>query len=66
MSQSYPPTTPETNGSRLMNGLKTVGRALWFLFSLLLYGLGTALTLLGQGLIRISGWERTYGRDRHA
>lgn len=51
-----PPTPPPDRGSRLSDGFKSIGKALWFVFSLLLYALGLAFLYLGRGLIALSGW----------
>lgn len=52
-----PPAAPAPDrGSRLAEGVKSIGKALWFVVSLLLYVLGLAFFYVGRGLIALSGW----------
>ena len=55
-------TTPEslpparTRGAQLRDGIRTLIKGLWFLFSLLLYVLGLLFLYIGEALINLSGW----------
>jgi len=48
--------------SRLGATLRKSAKALWMVFSLVLYGLGFMLFNGGRGLMGISGWR--FGRDK--
>ena len=52
-----PDSAPAGRGSRFTDGLKSIGRALWFVVSMGIYAVGLVLFYAGRGLIRISGWS---------
>ena len=56
-SVAGPDAGPKGRGSRFTDGLKSVGRAVWFVFSMVLYAAGLVLFYAGRGLIKISGWS---------
>ena len=54
---AVPDTAPASRSSRFTDGLKSIGRALWFVVSMGIYAVGLVLFYAGRGLIRISGWS---------
>lgn len=63
MSQSESAMS-KTRGERLREGAIGIGRSIWFVISLVLYALGTALLFTGRGLVRVSGWGSGAGAGR--
>lgn len=54
----------KTRRERLREGAIGIGRSIWFVISLVLYALGTALLFAGRGLVRVSGWGSGAGAGR--
>ncbi len=50
------PTEAPTRGERFRDELKNIPKAIWFLISLVLYGVGLALSVAGRALITLSRW----------
>ena len=48
--------------SRILAGVRKGAKAIWMVFSLVLYGLGFVFFNGGRGLMGISGWR--FGRDQ--
>ena len=55
-NQPAEPTEAPTRGERFRAGLKSIPRAIWFSISVVLYGVGLALSVAGRALITLSGW----------
>ncbi|HJN94081.1 MAG TPA: hypothetical protein QGF05_15365 [Dehalococcoidia bacterium] len=60
------PASPEAapdRGSQFADGLKSVGKALWFFVSMLLYAIGLVFLTIGKAFIKLSGWGRDNPSD---
>ncbi len=51
-------TAGRDRGTAFKDGLKGIARAIWFVFSIVLYGLGMAFLTVGKALIGLSGWGK--------
>lgn len=52
------PTTPPNRGNQLVEGLRSIVKAIWFLLSMVLYAVGLVFFYIGKGFITASGWSR--------
>ena len=63
-SQSALPPTPSDRGKRLKEGARSIAKALWFVFSIVLYAIGVVFLQVGRALIKLSGWDSSYSKKR--
>ena len=55
-----PPPAPRSRGQKFQSGLANLVKAVWFLISLLIYGVGLVFYTIGRSLIAISGWNERH------
>ncbi len=55
------PVERQGRGALFRSRLRGLAISVWFLVSLLIYGLGLGFLYVGKGLIAISGWSRREG-----
>ena len=63
-SRSALPPTPPDHGKRLREGAHSIAKALWFVFSIVLYALGLVFLQIGRALIKLSGWDISPSKKR--